>query len=317
MATTLRGCKISRNVLIIGSSGLIGSQLSKKLWLNGDKVIGNSRFPIQSNVIHSQLNCSYQALDSKILRSEEVDHIIFCAGDTTQFAQKSGYQINISIHLENFKKFIGIIKNIPTLQSVVFLSSAGALYESNQIVTENSPLKLGTDYAKLKFEMENVLVDASSESNFNSKILRISNVYGSTIDNQIRGGFINELIASSLANKVFSIDQNYKIIKKNFIYVDDLVNLILFFINLDSKSNILVNIANRESQTLETILLFCYEVFAKYDLKIDSRIVNYKHIGNLNHEFDLSLLHSYIPGYKNIVTRIALNEMINQYFKKQ
>jgi hypothetical protein len=95
------------------------------------------------------------------------------------------------------------------------------------------------------------------------------------------------------------------------------VNLILFFINLDSKSNILVNIANRESQTLETILLFCYEVFAKYDLKIDSRIVNYKHIGNLNHEFDLSLLHSYIPGYKNIVTRIALNEMINQYFKKQ
>lgn len=242
----------------------------------------------------------------------EISKIVFCASNSTQFNQFASYSSDYDKILGNFKKFILEMKKLTTLNRVVFISSAGALYKSDQLITEVSELNLLSTYAKLKFEMERILIDASLTSNFDCQIIRATNVYGLTLNNKIRGGFINELIRSAVGEGVFFLDVNYKTIRKNFIYIGDLVKIILHLIFMDTKCNLTLNVANDRSLTLEEAFLICNNVLDNFDLRIEYRTKDFANIGNLNQDFDLSLLRKYMPGYLNTDITSALAEIILQ-----
>jgi nucleoside-diphosphate-sugar epimerase len=283
---------------------------------SGYKVVGNSRNYFESDMLVTQFNCVYWALDFDILRKEEISQVIFCSGHPSQFQQFLTHSSVTDSSDQHFKEFLSKLNTLSTLQNFIFLSSAGALYKSNQIVSEHSPLDLTSAYSKIKFRMEKLLIEASLNSNFKYKIIRTTNVYGSTSSNMVRGGFINELLNASFNHKTFALDQNFKTIRKNFIYISDLLKVILFFVQKYEEESLLLNVANKESHTLEEVLLVCKKTLEEFDLKINYFTKEFGHIGNSGQEFDLTLLNKYVPEFQNLEMRLALNEVIDKMFRK-
>jgi nucleoside-diphosphate-sugar epimerase len=179
------------------------------------------------------------------------------------------------------------------------MSSAGALYDSNQIVNEKSKLNICTDYAELKFEFENLLIKSARQSGFIYQILRVSNLYGSTINKEIRGGFINELINSALKKSSFTLANNFREINKNFLFIDDLLLIFEFLLNEKVPQNYIVNIANDNSLNLDKVLEITLKVLADYKLEPEINLKNLNYNGNSNHEFDLKFLQELIPEHRN------------------
>lgn len=290
---------MNKNILIIGSSGLVGSQASHFLSNRGFNVIGVTRNNPKIRNGFSFIHCDYSNLEVSNLQSLNLNHVIFSAGDTTQFMQYEKSNSNLSREKLKFETFLKIVRQLPTLRTFIFMSSAGALYDSNQIVNEKSKLNICTDYAKLKFEFENLLIKSARQSGFVYQILRVTNLYGSTIDKEIRGGFINELINSALRQSSFTLAENFREINKNFLFIDDLLLVLEFLLNERVPQNYMVNIANENSLSLDKVLEVTLKVLADYQLEPEINLKNLNYSGNSNHEFDLRFLKDLIPAYKN------------------
>ena len=290
---------MNKNILIIGSSGLVGSQSSHYLSNRGFNVIGVSRNNSKIRNDISFIHCDYSTLEVSNLQSLNLNHVIFSAGDTTQFMQYEKSNSNLRREKLKFENFLKVVGQLPTLKTFIFMSSAGALYDSNQIVNEKSKLNICTDYAELKFDFENLLVESARQSGFISQILRVTNLYGSTISKDIRGGFINELINSTLRKNPFTLSDNFREINKNFLFIDDLLLVLEFLLNERVPQNYLVNIANENSLSLDKVLEISLKVLADHRLKPEINVKNMNYNGNTNHEFDLKFLKELIPEYKN------------------
>ena len=290
---------MNKNILIVGSSGLVGSQSSHYLSNRGFNVTGVSRNISKIRNGISFINCDYSNLEVSNLQGLNLNHIIFSASDTTQFMQYERRNSNLSREKLKFENFLKVVGQLPTLNTFIFMSSAGALYDSNQIINEKSKLNICTDYAELKFDFENLLIKSARQSGFISQILRVTNLYGSTINKEIRGGFINELINSALRQSTFTLSDNFREINKNFLYIDDLLPVLEFLLNEKMPQNYTVNIANENSLSLEKVLEIILKVLADYNFKPEINVKSMNYNGNTNHEFDLKFLKELIPEYKN------------------
>jgi len=195
--------------------------------------------------------------------------------------------------------FLIAVGQLPTLKTFIFMSSAGALYDSNQIVNEKSNLNICTDYAELKFDFENLLIESARQSGFIYQILRVTNLYGSTINKKIRGGFINELINSALTRSSFTLADNFRGISKNFLFIDDLLPVLEFLLNEKVPQNYIVNIADENSLSLDKVLEITLKVLSAYNLEPEISLKSLNYNGNSNHKFDLKFLKELIPEYKN------------------
>ena len=262
-------------------------------------MIGNSRKIDGASYFLDQLILDYWELDTVDLSNLKIEHIIFCASSPSQFNQYDTHPVNVGSEVANFDLFVKKIARIPSLKQFIFLSSAGSLYDSNQIVTENSKLNISTPYAILKHESENILIDAAVKYNFGLKILRISNIYGPTTSLKIRGGFLNTLIYCAFNSKPFRLDINCKKIKKNFVYVNDLANIVESFVSNLIDNQIVINVADSNSYTLYEVFSIAEKVLKTYNLDIDYHLEELNYIGNHNHVYDINLLSEYFPIYQS------------------
>lgn len=290
---------MNKNILIIGSSGLVGSQSSHYLSNRGFNVTGVSSNNSKIGNGVSFIHCDYSNLKISNLQSLNLNHIIFSASDKTQFMQYENSNSNLSGERLKFENFLKVVGQLPTLKTFIFMSSAGALYDSNQIVNEKSKLNICTDYAELKFDFENLLIKSARQSGFIYQILRVTNLYGSTINKEIRGGFINQLINSTLRKSTFTLANNFREINKNFLFIDDLLLVLEFLLNDKVPRNYIVNIANQNSLSLDRVLEIALKVLADYNLEPEINLKSLNYNGNSNHEFDLKFLKGLIPEYKN------------------
>jgi nucleoside-diphosphate-sugar epimerase len=290
---------MNKNILIIGSSGLVGSQSSNYFANHGFNVIGVSRNVSKINDKIKYLNTDYSELEVLTLLNLELDHILFCASDQTQFMQYGQINFNIEMEKLKFQNLLGVSCQLPTLKSFIFISSAGALYKSNQIVNENSDLNICSNYSELKLSLENLLINKSIKCGFVSQILRVTNLYGPTLNGEIRGGFVNELIKSAINKSSFTLDENYCNIKKNFLYVEDLLFVLDHLLNKTVVDNVIVNVASEYSLSLEQVLEVTLKALYEFKLKPEVRIKSLDYTGNNNHEFDLGFLKKLIPGFNS------------------
>jgi nucleoside-diphosphate-sugar epimerase len=279
-------------------------------------VIGNSRKNDKSNYFVDQLIIDYGELDTAYLSSLKIEHIIFCAGSSAQFNQYNEVPVNVDCEIRNFDLFVKRIVKIPTLKQFIFMSSAVALYESNQIVTELSKLNISTPYANLKHESEKILLDAALKYNFGLKILRLSNIYGPTPNLKISGGFLNTLINCALNNKSFTLDTNYKEIRKNFFYINDFVKILGNLISNFTNNQIVINVADENSYTLHEVVSIAEKVFSDYNLNINYRTEDLNYIGNVNHVYDLTLLSQFSPSHQCTPIDRGIESTLKSFFSK-
>ncbi len=244
----------------------------------------------------------------------EIDHVLFCAGDTTQFKQFGNISFDEQQYLSDFERFIFISSQIPTLKSFTFISSAGALYATGQYVNEKSKVSISTPYANIKFKMEEILIRALLGGNIAHRILRVTNLYGPTQLGKVRGGFLNELIASSISGKTFNLDSNYQNVSKNFVYIKDLIYILNCIIKNYANKNLLVNVASDISYRLDEVLELTQNILQGFNLNIEVLKKNFQYIGNSNQQFDLTLLKTIIPEYKSTSLSDGILQTINEIY---
>lgn len=201
---------MKKTILIIGSSGFIGSKIKKKLskdfrLLNVGK---SSGFDISNKNSFKKL--------SKL----KIDYIFNLSGQKTY-----SYNSMKKTIIDGNKNIINFCKD---KKIIVYYFSTSLIYGfSNYEKREGSLIKPECKYSKLKYNAEKIYI----MSDIRYKIFRLCNIY----DNK-KNGLIKNLINSTIENKIFftpNVDTY-----RNYLFVDDFVNLIYRAMYKKLKSNV-------------------------------------------------------------------------------
>ena len=220
-------------ILVTGSRGFIGKNLIKKL----------SKFQIitdSDEFRHINLNDEKQVMDL-----DSADIVIHLAGKIPQkdFEQKKYFENNVSV-TRNILKYC--IKN--KIKKIIYVSSY--IYGKPQYspIDETHSINPHTAYSRSKYEGEKLCKFYSDNSDLNVTILRPFNIFGQSMK---EGFLISNLIYSiKTGKKITIINKNSK---RDFLYIDDFIDLILKIKDYNSKFNIFNVGTGRSYSFLEII----------------------------------------------------------------
>jgi UDP-glucose 4-epimerase len=220
-------------VLVTGSKGFIGSHIVKK--------ISKNYLVYGKNGNHPNL------LDRKrILNMKKVDIVIHVAAKVpnTKNTKLDDFQENNVFGTLNILDYC-IQKKI---KKFVYISSYVYGKPKHNPVKESHPVNPHTDYTKSKLVSEELCKLYSKLYDLNMIILRPFSVYGKS---QKSGYLIPNLINSIKNNKKIIITNKQS--KRDFLFIDDFVNAIEFFLKQDFKFEIF-NIGSGLSYSFEEII---------------------------------------------------------------
>lgn len=220
-------------ILVTGSAGFIGSNVMKKL----------SNYEVVTNHNDSG-RIDLQNID-QVMKLDSVDTVIHLAGKIPWRELSSNEFSDNNIKCtQNILEYSGK-KNV---KKIIYVSSY--IYGKPKYcpVDEDHPVNPHTAYAESKYLAEKECIDYCKRSNLDLIILRPFNVYGESM----RSGFL----ISNLINAVRSgkkLDIVNKDSKRDFLHVDDFVELILKTIDYNSKLEIF-NVGSGLSYSFEDII---------------------------------------------------------------
>ena len=151
-------------ILVLGASGLLGSSLLtnfKKKY----NIVGPTRKRLDLNNALTLTNIE-----------NDFDVLIYCA----QYRPKNIDQINLS-ELENVNGICmnSVINYLPKLQKIIYMSTGGLYENSQELLSEISPLKKLSEmspYFRSKIKTEELLLNSRKDIEIN--VLRIFTMYG-------------------------------------------------------------------------------------------------------------------------------------------
>ena len=220
-------------ILVTGSTGFIGSNVIKKL--SDYEVItdydNSERIDLQNT--------------KQVMKLDSVDTVIHLAGKIPWRELSSNEYIDNNMKCtQNILEYCGK-KNV---KKIIYVSSYVYGQPKYCPIDEEHPVNPHTAYAKSKYLAEKECVDYCKRSNLNLIILRPFNVYGESM----RSGFlISNLINAVKSGKKLNITN--KDSKRDFLHVDDFVDLILKIVDYDSKLEIF-NVGSGLSYSFEDII---------------------------------------------------------------
>jgi UDP-glucose 4-epimerase len=272
---------MSIRVLISGGAGYIGTILSH--YLHEYKI----DFAVIDNLSNSSLkffgkkfsfykgNITNLIILEKIYQKFRPTHIIHLAAsidvNESEIKKKKYYNNNVL----SSKKFINffIKKNV---KNFIFASTA-AVYNSNSNKKLEKNKEIPSNYyGYTKLLIEKFLLKKKRANKLNIKILRFFNVVGA--DKKFKSGNIskssnhlfNNLSKSIFYKKIFKINgKNYNTIDgtciRDFVDVNDLVKIIIFFLNIKNSQTIF-NIGTNKGYTVLEVVK-CFEKILKIKIK--------------------------------------------------
>jgi len=192
---------------ILGANGFIGSNLTNYLQTK---------------------NCEIFTPKISEIQSENLGHVIYCIGITSDFRERPYDTVNSHVTLLN-----DILKN-RNFESFLYLSSTRVYMNSSSTKEENSinvnPNNFTEIYNISKIMGESICL-ASKKTNV--KIARLSNVIGNNFESN---DFIFSLIHDAIKNKEILLHSQLES-EKDYISVDDVVEM-LYKISIKGKSKI-------------------------------------------------------------------------------
>jgi len=234
----------------VGSGGFIGQAISKSLSLKG----------LPATLIDSNSKLANFLSDNKAV--SKIDKIVWAASKVNPVSA----ELRSALCQEEIGIFARFLLNLKLSGNpnahVVFLSSAGCLYNSNELIFTETSMATGTNaYGKLKYQMELTL----QNSGLDYSILRISNVYG---PNQPIGRgqgviaeWVNAIIHSRKVRVFGSLNAT-----RDYVYIDDVADAIVN-VSENSLSGI-YNVGSGVSSTLGEVVTILKNLAGK-DVKID------------------------------------------------
>lgn len=241
-----------KNILITGGLGFIGSSLVGKL-ISSDYSIciidkGNIEKSIKGNPnISSWIKKFDTSSDSYFkgegnfflnedLLSTNLDKLISKSDVVIHLSANPGVQLSIESPeldlkenlLSTFKLIESIRKSGDSSKKIIFSSSAAPLAGNNTMpINENLPYKPLSPYGASKASSESYLQAYANAFSLKTLILRFSNIYGP--GSILKGSVVANMIKSCINKSEINIYGD-GLQTRDFVYIDDLINIIIFCI---------------------------------------------------------------------------------------
>jgi len=204
-------------ILVTGSKGFIGKQVLKQLK--------------KSEIVLDSINSKQIDLQNikEVMKIKPADIVIHLGGKTKKDLSKNEYFNNNVLGTLNILEYC-MEKNIKKL---IFVSSYVYGNPKYLPIDEKHPVSPHNEYTKSKHLAEQLCEFYAKNYNLNVVILRPFNIFGKTS----KGDFL-------ISNLFRSIKTNEKILifnknsKRDFLYIDDFVDVILEIKDLDIKFDI-------------------------------------------------------------------------------
>lgn len=240
----------NKKILITGGAGFIGSKLKDRLKQLGFEVLTIGRDQTEDYVAE----LTDTSLE-KIIFDFSPDVVCHLAsGSNIERANKNKEQEfkNVVLGTECLIKALTKISSSKPVR-VIYLSSQVVYgFPESLPVGESHPLKPVTVYGENKLRAENVLI----QSNLDYLIFRVSSVYGPN-QNHLKSGTIAKFINKMKANESPVVFNGVDLFS-DFIYVTDLVDVIVLAITNSSLKNEVFNLGSGMPTSLKEILEHLY-----------------------------------------------------------
>ena len=288
--------------IIFGASGFIGSNLFNYIKSRHPKseVIGISRrSQNKKNLISLDLKYNKKLLS---LNFNNIDKVFICAGDARIIFNN---KIEEKIQIENNTL---IIKNIikfcvaKQVKKIIFISSSAVYGKFNKYpLSENQILKPASAMGKIKKNNEIQLKKIAQKFKIKILILRLFTSYGNLMR---KDQFIYEAIKKlkSKSKKIIFWNPNTY---RNLIFIDDLVKIIYILSNKNKKSYEILNVASKQSLTIEKIIQIILNT-----LKLKKVIIFKHNLNNFSHFVDTSRQDGIIRAFKFTKLYNGLKKML-------
>lgn len=271
-------------ILITGAAGFIGSQLAYRLKKNGEDVylIDNFSYGKDDNLIFDDydfrgeiFHCDIRNLEfmKKLFSEKNFDIIYHFAGITPLPDCQNNPVEAVDVNVRGTTIILDLAKKY-NVKKVIFASTA-AVYENNDEfpLVEDKVSKPSLVYPSTKYMSEQICKAFYDAYKLPITILRFTNVYGPHIDclrtqPPVMGYIIREFFYKR--NPVLHATGSQQ---RDFIYVDDLINLAI----LVQKNNDfdIVNVSTEKTISINEIASIIAKEMNCEDIKIEYANVNH------------------------------------------
>jgi len=251
-----------KKILVTGSSGFIGSNLVIKLNEAGLDVYNGVR-SLDDSINEKDVECDLTDLNGILnmidsFRFDTIIHLAALVGWSGQSYQE--------MFLENVLS-TGALAYVSHKMEAKFIFASAALVhgKNTEVITKESPIELDTNYARSKYDAEVLLRSILPEA----CIFRIGGVFGCNGPNHLG---INKSISEALKGYAPVLVGSGKS-KRNYIYIDDLVEILLLAIKRKSKGTYLI--AGNESLSIKDMLnQVCNELLPGKNIQTNNVSIN-------------------------------------------
>ncbi len=244
--------KNNKNLLIIGGTGFIGSHLIRKILKSKFNIYCLSTRSLNKekklkNIIYIQSDISNREKLFKSLSRYHFDIVVNLGGHVNHNEWKKTYKThylgckNLADYFVNKK----ILKFIQLSSSLEYGSNSSPHLEKMKINIK----KLSTAYSIGKAKATKYLLELNRKKNFPVTILRLYLTYG---PNQDYNRIIPITINNFINEKKFSLTNCNQI--RDFLYIDDLINLISKIIKYRKNENIIFNVGSGKPIKLKSVI---------------------------------------------------------------
>ena len=230
-------------ILLTGGHGFIGSNLIKKFNREFDFVVISSKKGIDTGDIKTEYISVTNKKIVKIIETLNPDIIIHLAAlsglKKCENDPKKAFEVNVT-GTENVVE--GCLK---TNAKLIFISSR-EVYGStiNEKSNEDDMLNPDNIYGQTKVNAEKIIQNAAKIFELNYVILRLTNVYGPGSNSGV-----NRIIRESLSKEKILVNGGEQIL--NFIFIEDVVELIYLVILNNKLSKQILNIGSNDTSSLK------------------------------------------------------------------
>ena len=240
---------MKETILVTGGTGFIGYHLLKKLKRKFSIFSISSKKPSAKRKIKNvkYLNCDIskkKSLFNKLNKLRKIDYVINLAG----YVDHSNKKKTSETHYYGCKYLVDFFSS---KKIKLFIQIGSSLEYGNQKTPHHEKLKcypMGT-YGKSKLKSTKYILKISKKKNLPSIILRLYQIYG---PNQSINRLIPAAIDSCLKNKKFKCSSGIQI--RDFLYVEDLINLINKIICTKKKIRGIYNVGSNNPKRVIDII---------------------------------------------------------------
>ncbi len=229
-----------KKILVTGYDGFLGSHLTKKLSKRFE-IIGLSKNKAKNSKI-KQINKDVRKIKTSDI-PKDISHIIHLAALTdVKFCEQFPTQC-FEVNVMGTQNLLEIARNLNSKFTFLSTSHVYGVPETLPI-TQKHPLHPTSNYAASKLAAEIICESYSKSYDLDCSILRIFSVYGPKSPEHL---VTSRIISQFLTKNILELGNTNS--KRDFIYVDDVINAIEFVIK-KSKGFKIYNVGNGKSYSI-------------------------------------------------------------------